>query len=409
MMNAAIKPIRSDEDYQVALKRIESLMDVEEGTPESDELEVLSTLVELYEEQHFPIAWPDPIEAIRFRMEQAGLSARDLVPLIGSRAKVSEVLSGKRSLTLQMIRALHEHLGIPAEVLLHQPGASLPETLEELDWSKFPLAAMAKLGWIDKGRNLKDRAEELIRRLIERAGGPNALPSVLYRKNDGTRQNAKMDRYALEAWCWQLLATACETPLPTIYREGVITEEFARSLVKLSWSKEGPKLAKEYLANHGIHLIYLPHLPRTHLDGAVLKLPDATPVIGMTLRYDRLDNFWFCLCHELAHVTLHMKKGTDAVFIDDLSLGEVETVETDDKETEADQWALEVLIPSDAWNKSVVRSRPTPSSVVELAHELGIHPAIIAGRVRKELHNYHLLTHYVGSGEVRKHFEKSVV
>lgn len=138
----------------------------------------------------------------------------------------------------------------------------------------------------------------------------------------------------------------------------------------------------------------------------MLKLPDATPVIGMTLRYDRLDNFG-SVCHELAHVTLHMKKGTDAVFIDDLSLGEVETVETDDKETEADQWALEVLIPSDTWNKSVVRSRPTPSSVVELAHELGIHPAIIAGRVRKELHNYHLLTHYVGSGEVRKHFVRS--
>lgn len=405
-MNVAIKPIRSDEDYQVALKRIESLMDAEEGTSEADELEVLSTLVELYEEQHFPIAWPDPIEAIHFRMEQAGLSARDLVPFIGSRAKVSEVLSGKRSLTLQMIRALHEHLGIPAEVLLHQPGASFPETPEEVDWSKFPLAAMAKLGWIEKGRNLKDRAEELMRCLIEKAGGPNALPSGLYRKNDGTRQNAKMDRYALEAWCWQLLATARETPLPTIYQEGAITEEFARSLVKLSWSKEGPKLAKEYLANHGIHLIYLPHLPRTHLDGAVLKLPDATPMIGMTLRYDRLDNFWFCLCHELAHVTLHMKEGANDVFIDDLSLGEVETVETDNKETEADQWAQEVLIPSDVWNKSVVRSRPTPSSVVDLAHELGIHPAIIAGRVRKELHNYHLLTHHVGSGEVRKHFEK---
>lgn len=409
MMNAAIKPIRSDEDYQVALKRIESLMAVEEGTPESDELEVLSTLVELYEEQHFPIAWPDPVEAIRFRMEQAGLSARDLVPFIGSRAKVSEVLSGKRSLTLQMIRALHEHLNIPAEVLLHQPGASLPETPEEVDWSKFPLAAMAKVGWIEKGRNLKDQAEELMRCLIEKAGGHNALPSVLYRKNDGTRQNAKMDRYALEAWCWQLLATARETPLPTIYREGAITKEFARSLVKLSWSKEGPKLAKEYLANHGVHLIYLSHLPRTHLDGAVLKLPDATPVIAMTLRYDRLDNFWFCLCHELAHVALHMKEGTKDVFIDDLSLGEVETVETDNKEAEADQWAQEVLIPSDVWNKSVVRSRPTPSSVVELAHELGIHPAIIAGRVRKELHNYHLLTHYVGSGEVRKHFDKSVV
>jgi HTH-type transcriptional regulator / antitoxin HigA len=79
--------------------------------------------------------WPGPIEAIRFRMDQAGLMARDLIPMLGSRAKVSEVLSGKRSLTLQMIRAIHEHLRIPAEVLLRQPGGSLPEMPLDLDWS----------------------------------------------------------------------------------------------------------------------------------------------------------------------------------------------------------------------------------------------------------------------------------
>jgi HTH-type transcriptional regulator / antitoxin HigA len=125
MTSTVIKPIRTEADYEAMLLRIESLMDAEAGTPEADELEVLAMLVELYEEEHFPMSWPDPIEAIRFRMDQAGLTARDLIPLLGSRAKVSEVLSGKRSLTLQMIRALHEHLGIPAEVLLRQPGGSI--------------------------------------------------------------------------------------------------------------------------------------------------------------------------------------------------------------------------------------------------------------------------------------------
>jgi HTH-type transcriptional regulator / antitoxin HigA len=167
---------------------------------------------------------------------------------------------------------------------------------------------------------------------------------------------------------------------------------------------EGPRLAKEFLANHGIHLIYLPHLPRTHLDGAALKLPDGTPVIGLTLRYDRLDNFWFCLCHELAHVALHMQQGMDEAFFDDLSLGDVEGIETDEKEAEADQWAQEALIPAEVWAASSVKENATPTAVVELAHELGIHPAIVAGRVRKELHNYRLLTHYVGNGEVRQHF-----
>jgi HTH-type transcriptional regulator / antitoxin HigA len=405
-MSVLIKPIRTKQDHETALRRIELLMESASGTAESDELEVLSALVELYEQKQFPINLPNPIEAIRFRMEQAGLTARDLIPLLGSRAKVSEVLSGKRSLTLQMIRALHEHLGIPAEVLLRQPGASLPEIPMDLDWSRFPLAAMAKLGWIEPGRNLKERAEEIIRDLMKRAGGAEALPAGLYRKNDGARQNAKMDAYALKAWCYQLLAEARATALPIAYRQGSITQDFARNLVRLSWLQEGPRLAKEFLANHGIHLIYLPHLPRTHLDGAALNLPDGTPVIGLTLRYDRLDNFWFCLCHELAHVGLHMQKGMDEAFFDDLSLGDVEGIETDEKEAEADQWAQEALIPAEFWAASSVKENATPAAVVELAHELGIHPAIVAGRVRKELHNYRLLTHYVGNGEVRQHFSK---
>jgi HTH-type transcriptional regulator / antitoxin HigA len=406
-MSAPIKPIRTKQDYESALRRIQLLMESASGTAEADELDVLSALVELYEQKHFPINLPNPIEAIRFRMEQAGLSARDLIPLLGSRAKVSEVLSGKRSLTLQMIRALHEHLGIPAEVLLRQPGASLPEMPLDLDWSRFPLAAMAKLGWIEPGRNLKEQAEEIIRDLMNRAGGAEALPAALYRKNDGARQNAKMDAYALKAWCYQLLAEARTTVLPSTYRQGSITQDFARNLVRLSWLQEGPRLAKEFLANHGIHLIYLPHLPRTHLDGAALKLPDGTPVIGLTLRYDRLDNFWFCLCHELAHVALHMQQGMDEAFFDDLSLGDVEGIETDEKEAEADQWAQEALIPAEVWAASSVKENATPPAVVELAHELGIHPAIVAGRVRKELHNYRLLTHYVGNGEVRKFLNRN--
>jgi HTH-type transcriptional regulator / antitoxin HigA len=407
MTSTTIKPIRTEEDYEAALLRIEALMDAEADTPESDELEVLATLVELYEEKHFPIDWPDPIAAIRFRMEQAELTPRDLIPLLGSRAKVSEVLSGKRSLTLQMMRALHEHLGIPAEVLLRQPGAVLPEIPEATDWSKFPLAEMAKLGWISKSRNLKDRAEEVMRDLMERAGGMDVLPSALYRKNDGARRNAKMNPYALQAWCYRLLAEAKENTLPGMYREGVVTQVIAREMVGLSWSQAGPKLAQEFLGKYGIHVIYLPHLPRTHLDGAALMLANGTPVIGLTLRYDRLDNFWFCLCHELAHVVLHLRKGTEDGFIDDLSLGEVEGSEGDARELEADAWAQEVLIPSEEWDSSSILTQPTPAAATEFAHQLGIHPAIVAGRVRKELHNYRLLTHYVGNGEVRKFLNRN--
>lgn len=107
-------------------------MDAKAGTPIADELEVLTTLVEYYEAERYPMGLPDPIAAIRFRLEQADLSEQDLIPYIGSRSQVSEVLSGKRSLTLSMMRSLHEHLGIPAEVLLQKPGATLPNDLRSI-------------------------------------------------------------------------------------------------------------------------------------------------------------------------------------------------------------------------------------------------------------------------------------
>jgi HTH-type transcriptional regulator / antitoxin HigA len=113
-----IRPIRTEEEYEHALARLEEIWDAERETPESDELDVLSVLVEAYEEEHYRIDPPDPIDAIKFRMEQMGLSIRDLEPQIGSRAEVSEVLTRKRSLSLDMIRNLNEKLGIPAEVLI---------------------------------------------------------------------------------------------------------------------------------------------------------------------------------------------------------------------------------------------------------------------------------------------------
>ena len=189
-----IKPIRTEADYEAALARIDTLMDAEPGTPEGEELDVLTDLVELYEAKHVQMGFPSPVAAIEFRMEQAGLTQRDLVPFIGSRAKVSEVLSGKRQLTMPMARALHEHLGIPAGVLLQEAGATLTEPLAGIEWERFPLEAMAKLGWIPQVRNLKLRAKKLIGELVRRAGGPEVASAALYRKNDHARANAAIDR-----------------------------------------------------------------------------------------------------------------------------------------------------------------------------------------------------------------------
>ena len=211
-----------------------------------------------------------------------------------------------------------------------------------------------------------------------------------------------MDPYALQAWGLQLLAIANETPLPAKYEPGSITDEFIQEMVRLSWSEAGPRLAQEYLADHGIHLIYLPHLPKTHLDGAALRLADGTPVVGLTLRYDRLDNFWFSLCHELAHQQLHLEgSDEDYAFFDDLNL---DPSEEDRKEQEADEKAKNLLIPPDIWHKAGLLDRASPSAVVALAQRLQINPAIVAGRIRKEKGNYRILTHYVGNKKVRACF-----
>ncbi len=113
-----VKPIKSNDDYERALKDIEALWGAPEGSPRGDKLDVLATLVEAYEAKYFPIEAPDPVSAIEFRMEQQGLTRKDLEGIVGSRARIAEVLSGKRNLSIAMIRRLNEALNIPVEVLI---------------------------------------------------------------------------------------------------------------------------------------------------------------------------------------------------------------------------------------------------------------------------------------------------
>jgi HTH-type transcriptional regulator / antitoxin HigA len=117
-MASDLKPIRNKVDYEAALGEVERLWGAKSGTPRGDRLDVLATLIEAYEAKHFPVDPPDPIEAIRFRMEQQGLSRKDLEPMIGTRNRIAEVLNRKRGLSIEMIRNLHEKLGISAEVLI---------------------------------------------------------------------------------------------------------------------------------------------------------------------------------------------------------------------------------------------------------------------------------------------------
>jgi len=182
------------------------------------ELELLGHLVDKYEQEHCPIDYPDPISAIRHRMQDLGLGQKDLAAIIGSHSKVSEVLNKKRRLSLSMIRALNKQLGIPAEVLLEEDPQRLADEEPDIDWHRFPVREIVSRGWVTHiRRNAQEHAEEIVRRLY-------------------------------------------------------------------------------------------------NLAGTCTVLDNGTPVIGMIIRNDRIDAFWFTLLHEIAHLKLHIReaKGTSA-------------------------------------------------------------------------------------------------
>ncbi len=406
MNERTIKVIKTEEDYEKALSRIDELMDAKAGTEEMDELEVLLALVEIYEDKHYPIGLPDPVEAIKFRMEQLGLTQKDMVPYFGTKSKVSEVLSGKRQLTLAMMRSLNRNLGIPAEVLLKESGATFPDDMKDWEWPKFPAFEMVKRGWVRKVDDIKGNTEELVSELIASAGGPKAASAALFRQGKSSRYNSKMDQYSLTAWCLRVLAFAKDEHLQGEYSKGSIKSSVFREIARLSYFENGPLLAREYLNKQGIHLVVVQHLPKTYLDGAAMLQTDGTPVIGLTLRHDRIDNFWFCLLHELAHVAKHLS-AKSRIIVDDLDLRGQNPEAEDEIEKEADLMARNGLIPDSEWKKNPLHGKVTVENVRALAEKLKIHPAIIAGRVRFESNNYRLLSGLIGINQVRKHFQES--
>jgi HTH-type transcriptional regulator/antitoxin HigA len=388
--------LKTEEDYRKALAELEALIeqDPDPSSPAGEQLQFLKLLIGDYETKHFPEELPDPIEAIKFYMEQRDLSPRDLIPFIGSRSKVSEVLSRKRSLTLPMIRALQKGLGIPAKVLIQEGAPS-----SDVDWGAFPLREMIDRGWL-KGekRDVIRHPQKVLADFLAPLGTIEAL--MLLPKASHLRSGKEMNRHALLAWACRIYRLASVNPPSTRYKADTVTPDFIRTIGKLSAVEDGPLQAREHLRQAGISLIVESHLPETYLDAAALILGNKNPVIGLTLRYDRLDNFWFSLAHELAHLALHLKGQLKATFddLDAISQG-------DQREIEADEMAGEALIPRDLWLQSPARLIPSPEAAYDLAEQLTIHPAIVAGRIRHEKRSFRLLGQMVGYGEVRRLFE----
>jgi HTH-type transcriptional regulator/antitoxin HigA len=382
-----IRLIESAEEYELALSEIYLLIQRDDlNQVEAQFLKVQSKLVDDWEkEQGYELKQPSVKDWILHRMEERGLSRRDLIPYIGSASRVNEVLNSKRELTITMIRALHKHLNIPLEALTQEP---LPNEDSQFDYllTQAPRYknVIQKLGWsfeeVSVGLN----------KVITQLGGFEKIPKgALARKNDENRLSAKTDRIALQLWMIRLLEKV-NKQIGNTPKYQTIDAPFLEEIAQLSIFPNGLERAFAVLKKRGIFVEILGHPQRTYLDGATLYFK-GHPIIGLTLRYDRLDNAWFTLMHELAHVVndLDALKEGD-IFTDDITI-DTNKGEHSDIEKQADETAKRAFIPSEYETElqDLIKT-PILNKLLDLAGKLQINPAILAGRVRYSLGNYRI-------------------
>ena len=264
------------------------------------------------------------------------------------------------------------------------------KSTNEHDWSKLPSRHMAKRGWIPKGseEDLIVQARDYVREML----GPN-LSRAHHRKK--LRSDSKLNEYHLMAWQARII----ELSLDIIAQREVVSYEFderhMKSLRSMTTRRTGPVEAREFLLSKGVVLVTEPHLPRTYLDGMAMLLNNGTPIIGLTLRHKRVENFWFTLFHEIGHVLLHLKKGLVFDFFD-----QEDARCNDNLEKQADHFAVEKLIPDSEWRNSLAPYVASDEAVTIDAEKLGVHPAIVAGRIRKEREDFQLLSALVSRDKV---------
>ena len=377
-----IRPIRTLDDLTEAKKTLVSMLQENDNAKNSDDIEILSTLIEQFERAHFPVDYPTPISAIKFRMAQLDMSPRQLEPFIGSRARVSEVLSGKRALSIDMIKSLHEGLGVPYESLMSERAKQQGRA----DASTSTIAKLQSLGF--------DLDLEDIPSFISSTLQQNS--AVLHRKTRTQRAASKTDQRALVIWQSAILKRS------KLRRAKFDPSEFSskdlRQIAILSSKSNGPARAIQRLAELGISVVILPCLPGTFLDGAAMLDQKGNPVIALTLRFDKVDSFWFTLLHECAHVLLHYRElqRSNSAFIDDM-----EIPSEDIFEREADNMARISLIPDAIisqvnWNEATLQG-----DLQAVASRARVHISVVAGRWQRDHRNYKRFARLIERNTVR--------
>lgn len=257
---------------------------------------------------------------------------------------------------------------------------------------------MVRRKWIQP-KSIKDkvaeRADAMFDFLFAR---PTHLPVLaMFKGARLSTQRNLVEEIATKAWVAHVLDAAPEHARVK-FTPSSLTESFVRDLIKLSIRDDGPRRALAAVRESGISVVVESGLPGMAVDGVSLHTITTGPVLALTLRYDRLDNFWFTLLHELGHIALHLSDPSDDVFVDSL---EDAASDEQEAEAEANAFAKDGLIPRDLWLRSEVHRLGSARSVLNLAKQLGVHPAIVAGRIRHERRDYRIFTDLVGVGDVR--------
>lgn len=393
-----IRPIKDTEGHGVAMQHIDALMSLGDLSDDQvSDLEVLAILVERYENEHFPVKMPTPVEAIEFRIDQLDLTRSQLAELIDfPKSRVSEVLNGTRSPSLDMMRALHEKLNIPADVLLGKAKAKLPQPCPDVAWKLFPIPEMFKLGWIGNVKPKVDEIETCIQNLMVAAKVQTPqFAGVRFRGAESKEPNP----YSVNAWLMKAMgdAIACESEHD--FDANNVGHCFRREVAKLSLYSDGPKRAFQKLNKAGITAVYVPCLKKTYIDGACFNLPSGKPAIALSLRHNRLDNFWFTLLHECVHVDLHL---SDEKIIIDETEGHTGAFGNDpEMEDEANTHAKKALIPDDILEElSRVAGNISKPKVQAYAKRADVHEAVIAGQVRLMTKRWTHFSNMLGQGKV---------
>lgn len=328
----------------------------------------------------------------------SGMSQSDLARELGlkpqqvQRYEATDYMGASLARLIDVSKILNVHTAGGFETDEAQRGAVFSwYELDDIVWQEFPAREMIKRRWFDlpHGANLIERLKSYF---IDAAGPQFA--TALHRKK--MRGATVPNEYALLAWQARILERAririAHEHIPTFRWD----DQWLPELVALTKLDDGPKRARDLLASKGIILVTEEHLPGTYLDGAAMLSATDHPVVGLTLRHDRLDNFWFVLFHELGHVFRHLNDGLRYDFFDD------DSSETADRvEFEADQYALNSLIPDEQWDQCLSRFAMSEEAVRLDAESLGIDVSIIAGRIRRERGDYTILTNLVGHRQVR--------